>query len=223
MKDGDQPDVDILAQRLFDYEHADDELEPVGLAIAFGSHDEHVPVRAAELYRAGLCRQVLFTGGLGRITRHLWKEPEAARYARIVEELDVPADRILMEDRSTNTGDNIRLSRALMAERGLLGQRVIVVERPYRQVRTRATLEAQWPDLDFLMASPQLDYAGYCRFYEGEGPLTKEEFISLLVGDLQRILVYPDLGYQTPQEVPPAVLDAYRQLVVAGFTGQMVG
>ena len=44
-----------------------------------------------------------------------------------------------------------------------------------------------------------------------------------LVGNLQRILVYPDLGYQIAQEVPEPVLSAYRFLLSRGFDRQLVG
>ena len=43
-----------------------------------------------------------------------------------------------------------------------------------------------------------------------------------MVGDLQRIIVYPTLGDQIPQDVPGAVLHAYKKLVELGFTQQLI-
>ena len=43
-----------------------------------------------------------------------------------------------------------------------------------------------------------------------------------MVGDLQRILIYPARGFQIPQDVPEDVLDAYRQLVTAGYDKYLV-
>ena len=41
---------------------------------------------------------LIFAGGLGAITRHMWHEPEAEQFARIAIEMGVPADRILVEN-----------------------------------------------------------------------------------------------------------------------------
>ena len=38
-----------------------------------------------------------------------------------------------------------------------------------------------------------------------------------MVGDLQRIRLYPDKGFQIHQEIPDDVWKAYEELVEAGF------
>jgi hypothetical protein len=38
-----------------------------------------------------------------------------------------------------------------------------------------------------------------------------------LVGELQRVIVYPSLGYAAPSRVPAAVLAAFGRLVAAGY------
>lgn len=215
--------IDGYAKTIFEYEHQDDAIKPVDLALVFGSHDEHVAIRAAELYKAGLCKRILFTGGYGRITRGLWNAPEAEHLSGVAVENGVPEACVFRECRSSNTGENIRFSKEFMRDNALEGKEIIVVERPYRELRTRATLDVQWPNLDYLLTSPQLTYEDYCRYYESpEGPISKDEFVSLLVGDLQRVIEYPKLGYQSEQNVPPNVHSAYEKLVDAGFTSQMI-
>jgi hypothetical protein len=46
--------------------------------------------------------------------------------------------------------------------------------------------------------------------------------ISIMVGDLQRIRVYPEKGFQIPQEIPADVWDAYEELVAAGYDTRLV-
>ena len=41
--------------------------------------------------------------------------------------------------------------------------------------------------------------------------------IDMLVGDLQRVIEYPKLGFAVEQDVPAAVLAAYERLLAAGF------
>ena len=43
-----------------------------------------------------------------------------------------------------------------------------------------------------------------------------------MVGDLQRIIEYPAMGFQIAQDVPPDVLQAYRNLIRQGYTRHMI-
>ena len=75
--------------------------------------------RGAELFLEGWAPLLIFAGGLGAITRHLWHEPEADQFAAIAIEMGVPPERILIENRSTNTGENVLFTKRLLAEKGL--------------------------------------------------------------------------------------------------------
>lgn len=48
------------------------------------------------------------------------------------------------------------------------------------------------------------------------------KMLNMLVGDTQRIWVYADQGFATPQPVVPKVLGAYARLVAAGYTLRIV-
>jgi hypothetical protein len=52
--------------------------------------------------------------------------------------------------------------------------------------------------------------------------LSQEDVVSIIVGDLQRIKVYGDLGWQIPQEIPASVWDAYLELVAAGYDSRLI-
>jgi hypothetical protein len=43
-----------------------------------------------------------------------------------------------------------------------------------------------------------------------------------MVGDLQRIKVYPEKGFQVYQEIPDSVWQAYERLVALGFDKQLI-
>ena len=43
-----------------------------------------------------------------------------------------------------------------------------------------------------------------------------------MIGDLQRIKIYPAKGFQIYQEIPGAVWDAYERLVELGFDKHLV-
>jgi hypothetical protein len=45
--------------------------------------------------------------------------------------------------------------------------------------------------------------------------------IDMLVGETQRIMEYPKLGHTIEQEMPPAVRNAFTNLVQAGHTSRL--
>ena len=90
---------------------------PAGVLLAMGSQDLRVADTAARAFQEVGADYLVCSGGFGKDTTGLLKEPESVLYARRCRELGVPADRILIEDKSTNSGENFRFSRALLAER----------------------------------------------------------------------------------------------------------
>ena len=99
-------------QVLWDYLQLHQEPAKADCIVGFGNFNTDIARRAAELYRAGLAPKVLFTGGLGRNTAGLLPEPEAVRFAKVAMECGVPECDIILEDRSTNTKENILFTRA---------------------------------------------------------------------------------------------------------------
>lgn len=47
--------------------------------------------------------------------------------------------------------------------------------------------------------------------------------MDMLVGDLQRVIEYPGLGFAAEQDVPADVQGAYERLVGAGSDSRLVG
>ena len=130
--------------------------------------------------------------------------------------MGVPEDRILIENRSTNTGENVRFTRELLAARGLDPSSFILVQKPYMERRTFATFNKVWPGKSLRVTSPQLSMDAYLARYSHDS-MTADDVISIMVGDLQRIREYPALGFQIPQDIPAEVWQAYNDLVKAGY------
>jgi uncharacterized SAM-binding protein YcdF (DUF218 family) len=153
---------------------------------------------------------------LGSLTKRLWSEPEADQFARVAVSLGVPQDAIIIENQSTNTGENVRFTKRLLAEKGIDPQHFIVVQKPYMERRSFATFKKQWPGKDLVVTSPRVSLDDYLKQYSNE-TLSPDDVISIMVGDLQRIRVYPELGFQIPQEIPGDVWQAYEELVESGY------
>jgi uncharacterized SAM-binding protein YcdF (DUF218 family) len=202
----------VLAKKLWDYHHMDHALEKADCILVLGSHDTRVAERAAELYLAGWAPIIIFSGGLGNFTKDMWTETEADLFAGIAKKMGVPRENILIENKSTNTGENIRFTQELLAQKGLDMKTFIVVQKPYMERRSYATFKKHWPDKKLIVTSPQISFDGYPT---QEIPM--DRVINIMAGDLQRLKFYPEKGFQIFQEIPPDVWHAYEQLVEKGF------
>ncbi len=209
--------TDDLARVLWDYMRMGHALEPCDLIMVLGSNDTRVAEHGARLFLQGCAPRILFSGDSGKITRHLFDRPEAEVFAAIARQMGVPDAAILLEPRSTNTGENILFSRELLIACGLLPRRLILVQKPYMERRAYATFMKQWPGLDIRMASPPFTWDEYPNEV-----LSKEIVLPLLVGDVQRMRLYPEKGFQIEQPMPDEVWAAFEELVRRGFTSHLV-
>jgi len=201
-----------LSKLLWNYHRMNQQLEKADCILALGSHDLRVPERAAELYLEGFAPLVIMSGGLGKFTQEIWTEKEADKFAAIAIERGVPEEAILIENNSTNTGENILFTQRILKEKGLDPQSFIVVQKPYMERRSYATFKKHWPGKKLFVTSAQISFEEYPN---EEIPL--ERVINIMVGDLQRIRFYPEKGFQIYQEIPEEVWNAYQRLIALGF------
>jgi uncharacterized SAM-binding protein YcdF (DUF218 family) len=210
-----------LALKLWQYHGMNQRLERADAILVLCSYDTSVAERGAQLLLEGWAPLLIFSGGLGAITRNLWSEPEAELFARVARGMGVPDERILVETRSTNTGENVRFTRRLLEERGLDPESFILVQKPYMERRAYATFKRYWPEKRAVVTSPQFSLEEYLKNHSN-GALTEDEVVCIMVGDLQRIRLYPERGFQIPQEIPDEVWAAYEELVAAGYDKHLI-
>lgn len=188
--------------------------------VGFGNFNTDIARRAAELYHQGYAPKILFTGGLGRNTTRLFTEPEAVRFAKVAMECGVPEQDIILEDKSTNTKENIDFMREIFEKQGIPHDHVLGVHQPFMERRIVAALGVYWPELNFTVTSPQVTIPEYLESAKRHG-MTQEASISVIVGDFQRMDLYPRLGYQLPQQIPAQAWEAYHKLVAMGYDKQL--
>ena len=205
-----------LAEKIWKYHQLNHQLEKADAILVLCSHDKKVAETGAQLFLEGWAPLLIFAGGLGSVTRDMWTEPEADQFAEIAIGMGVPSDKILIENKSSNTGENILFTKQLLAEKQMDPQRFILVQKPYMERRTFATFQKVWPGKTVRVTSPRLSMDAYLARYS-HGSLSADDVISIMVGDLQRIREYPARGFQIPQPIPDDVWQAYEELVRAGY------
>jgi hypothetical protein len=85
--------------------------------------------------------------------------------------------------------------------------------------RTFATFAKQWPEEEpnFLVTFPPCTLEEYLK----TNPTPKNEVL-LMFGDLQRIKLYPEKGFQIHQEIPAPIWSHFEFLVQQGFTAHLI-
>jgi len=210
-----------LAEKIWHYHQMKHQIEKGDAILVLCSHDQRVAERGAQLFLDEWAPLLIFSGGLGSITKNIWTEPEADRFAKIAIDLGVPSERILIENKSTNTGENIRFTRQLLAEREIDPERFIVVQKPYMERRSFATFRKLWPEKQICVTSPQVGFDEYLSSYANDH-LSPDDVISIMVGDLQRLKLYPERGFQIAQDIPHEVWSAYEELLSAGYDRHLI-
>jgi uncharacterized SAM-binding protein YcdF (DUF218 family) len=211
------PEILSLAKQLWDYHHMNHDLVKSDVILALGSHDLRVAERAAQLYLEGWAPLLVCSGGLGNLTSGIWTESEADKFADIAINMGVPESAVLVENKSTNTGENIAFTARLLKEKGILPHSFIIVQKPYMERRSYATFKKHWPDKDVVITSPQISFEDYAT-----ADIPVDRVIEIMAGDLQRIREYPAKGFQIPQEIPHDVWNAFEKLVALGFDGHLI-
>jgi len=207
-----------LALVLWHYHNVGSDPKQSDIILGLGSYDLRVADHCAALYQAGIAGRVVFSGASGNWTRKLWDAPEAEVFSRRAVDQGVPEDAILQECEATNIAENLKLTQRLLAERSLDIESVTIVTKPNTLRRVRACLAMQWPSVDAILTAPPMTL---------EDQITPQrslpDLINEMVGDFQRILIYPTMGYAIPQEYPNAVFDAFYTLVERGYVAHLMG
>jgi hypothetical protein len=194
--------------------------------------------------------RVLFSGGAGHSTGLLFEnlrrsvygplveqgliEPqmaEAEMYAAVARQsFGIAEERLLVEKRSTNTSENARLSLALLAERELRPETILLLQDPLLQRRSVVTWSSQaelagaagrvWSYAIFV---PRVEAGSESevQFAQAgaETAWTMERFVGLTLGEIKR-LSDDEHGYGPrgmkflPHvEIPAEVMQSYRRVV----------
>ena len=207
-------DIDTLAKILWNYLKLNQKIEPCDCIFVLGSHDKSTAEYAIELYRQGYGRYFIVSGG---VMQPQLGTTEAEGFAEMAKEAGVPKDVIVIERTASNTGQNFTATAELLNKMQLSLNSFLVVQKPYMERRVYAVAAKLWPDKKVIVTSPQVSYEQYLNEH-----IPKDVIINTMVGDLQRIKIYGENGFQISQEIPSEVWGAYERLVELGYSKRLV-
>ena len=205
------------ARQVFDYLAAMDALSTTvcDAVIGFGVFDLKLARLCGELYVSGRVARIIFTGGIGAGSADLGQPEADAWYAELRRaHPKIPREHVILENRSTNTAENVRFTEALLEQqhptlslgRGI--KTVIAVASPSRLRRVRLTLKQMLPGLHIVGRHTGSSFAAEHALYASKGI----DFVAHLVGELERIIDYAGRGWIFPEPLPPPIAAAHQEL-----------
>jgi uncharacterized SAM-binding protein YcdF (DUF218 family) len=207
---------ELLAQQIWDYCNFRTPLVRSDGILVLCSHDIRIAEYAAKIFLEGWAPKLIFSGGLSPFTSKIYSSSEAEAFREIAIAERVPAQSIFIEDKSTNTQENLEFSFKLLNEKQSTPSKIILVQKPNMLRRVFATATKLFPDIEFSVSSHDIAFQDAPHRH-----LSKEMLIHELVGDLQRLITYADKGFINPQNIPLSVYKAYMDLKALGYTGNL--
>ncbi|MCW7469183.1 YdcF family protein [Leptospira kanakyensis] len=211
-------DTDLeSASIIWDFLTQKDNLDKADLIFVLCSHDIRIAKYAADLYRNGYAKQILFSGGINFFTKNIFSDSEADSFAKLALNEGIPAKDIIIENNSTNTGENIQFTKSLLNRKNIKVNSIIAIQKPSMTLRVRLALDKQWPENQFIISAPD-----YSLLDAPHSHINLFMIINEIVGDLQRIITYPKLGFQSEISIPESVEYAFNYLVSQEYNLHLV-
>lgn len=199
-------DIDELTSEALEKKYS---LNKVKLLVLLGNSISNTIKCVVEAYNNGICEKILICGGIGHSTEilrntirsnKLYKnilldgKSEADIFYQIINKYyDIPKDKIIIENKSTNCGDNAKKTIELLNSLGIDYSSVILVQDPSMQLRTYASfLKYINTENDILL----INYAPFIPIVDDDMEFINKEvdgiwdidrYIQLLMGEIPRL------------------------------------
>ncbi len=195
---------------------------------------------AVRAWNDGLAKRFLISGGIGHSTsllvENIRRDPKLARLATegrseadlfsdvLAARWGIERDALILETISTNCGENVRESRAMLERLGLRPHRVLVLQDPTMQRRMGACFDLLWDDCQRIHFAPFVPvveaHSDGIRFSNtcvaDRWPI--DRFVALVLGEIPRLRDDANgygprgSGYIAHVEIPDEIEKAFKEL-----------
>ncbi len=204
-------------ETIWNYMVLNEPIKKSDLIIGCGCQSLTIPITCANLYKQGFADKIIFAGGLGKITKNSFKKPEAEIYKEIAMKEGIPEEKIWIENKSTNTGDNFRFSKQIIEKENWEIRKILIVHNRFSERRTLSSAKAIIKGKELHITSANVSFKEFMERLQNREENRIIKIISSIVGDIQRMIIFPQFGWQIKQDVPQEVIEAYKKLKNMGF------
>ncbi len=176
-------------QQVKDYVMPETEIKAADLGLLFGTRHglEEFYNKTMELYESGMFEYLVVSGG---VTGD-WDESEASIIKKDLVKRGYPETKILIEDKATNTGQNVDFSMRVVDETLGLGniKSLIAIGKISSARRYLMTLEKWWPECEKMIAPVNYFSVPSEKWYENV------EFRDRVMFEIEKIPGYIQKGF----------------------------
>lgn len=202
-----------LGKRLWNYLCYHESLKKADLILILGGGDVRVFDYGIFLWEKHFAPLLAFSGGGStRESFKVYKKSEAEAFLDLVKKKGLSQEKIIVEDTSNNTHENLLNTKKILEKRKIYPQSVILVQEPYTEMRLRLTCEKIWPQVHCQVTAPLEMWEERCKSKE-----YCELMINEVVGNIQRLKIYSKKKDIADVFIPHDVLSAYEELLSMGF------
>ncbi len=177
------------------------------------SYDLRVCDHACDLVKDGISETLVISGKFGNWTQHVWEKTEAEIFYERAIKNGISENQILMEQEATSFGENICYSKALIPH----ASTVTFTSKPNSLLRLKLSAEARWPEVNSIVSCPDIIFPTEVSNIIGIWGVINE-----MVGDIDRILKYPEKGFQASHVLPERIMQNWGYLIDQGFTAHLL-
>ncbi len=202
---------------IFDYMSLNQEVKKCDVLIGCGCSSLDIPIVCSDLYKKGLSKKIIFSGGYGKVTKDKFQKQEAVIYKEIAMKEGIREEDIYLEKESSNTFENFLFSKRIMDDNHWHVDSILIVHNKAYERRILNTAKKIFPEKEIRITSKNISFEEYFEKLKSKSSSEREIIISVLVGNIQRMILYPQLGIQVEEDVPDKVMKSYYHLKSLGF------
>lgn len=202
------------AQILWNYCQLKQPLASADFILVLCSYNLNIADYAYILLQQKMGKKIVLSGGMVQTPDMLivdWDDPEAIVFRNRLVELGMNKKDIIVEDKATDTTENLQLTKALLAKELPEVVTGLIVHKPYMERRSYMTACKEWSEINWKITSPVISYEKYIAQFD------EERLINRLVRETHRMKNEKDQKFQIPPEKYSEVDNALKKLISRGY------
>ncbi len=216
-------------------------IRKVDILVLLGNSIPYTINSAVEAYKNNLCDKILINGGIGHSTSILRERVRKNKKLNFIDvenraEADiffdimtkiyaVPSNKIIIENKSTNCGDNALKAITLLDELGILYESILLIQDPTMQLRSYASF-SKYVDkkrvklINYAPFVPSINDNLELTNIDIEGIWSEQRFLELIMGEIPRlrddINGYGPIGknFIDHVDIPDEIEECYKNLEI---------
>lgn len=192
---------------IWDWLAISDKLEKADLIFLFGGATMDIVDKGFELINCHYAPVILTSGNNGTFGNPKWTKPSADIFRDYLVKKGINKNRIIVQNKSTNTLEDVTYSVPLLLKTKLLPKKIILVSCPVHQRRAYATFKKQFPYRVQIINQPCHEK----NPIQMDDKELKETGIRCLQ-EYDRLIMYAEKGDIEKQTIPHEVTQIVKKL-----------